>query len=548
MPYVPFAMILVYLFALLWVGRLGYVGHWRHTAADYFLASRTCGAFLLLMTIFGTTMTSFALVGSTGAASKRGIGIYGMMASWSGLIHSACFFLIGMKLWYHGKRFGYSTQIQFFRDRFRSPALAMILFPILVGLVVPYVLINILGSGATIEKVTAGTFPHWFAATAGGIPAWLGSAVVCLVVLIYVFGGGMRSLAFANGLHAMVLVILGLTTLFLVVGKLGGPVAASERVAQMRPDLLVRGATAHAPAHMGHLEFLTYLFVPLSVGMFPHLFQHWMTAKSAKTFRPVVLLHPLFIAIVWAPCMLMGIWAAAAVINGHPVIPPGTAPDAVLGMLVKKLTNPVVAGLLGVGIVSATMSLDSQFLALSSMFTHDILVRLFGERRVSDTQRIWAGRTLVVAVVAVAYVLSLLAMKHKESIYPLGVWCFSGFAALFPLVFASLYWRRVTAVGAIASIAATAIAWLLLFRDSHWGVNADYLFLGMMPVATIFAASALTLVLVSLITRPPAREVVDRFFETAPAGVQEPAAASPAPLPQAVEFRLPTGQNSTVKA
>jgi SSS family solute:Na+ symporter len=451
-----------------------------------------------------------------------------------------------MKLWQHGKRFGYSTQIQFFRDRFQSPALAMILFPILVGLVVPYVLINILGSGATIEKVTAGSFPHWFAATAGGVPAWLGSGVVCLVVLIYVFGGGMRSLAFANGLHATVLVILGMTTLFLVVGKLGGPVAASERVAQMRPDLLVRGATVQAPAHMGHLEFLTYLFVPLSVGMFPHLFQHWMTAKSAKTFRPVVLLHPIFIMVVWAPCMLMGIWAATAVINGHPVIPPNTPPDAVLGMLVKRLTNPVIAGLLGVGIVSATMSLDSQFLALSSMFTHDILVRVFGERRVSDTQRIWAGRALVVAVVALAYVLSLFATK---SIYPLGVWCFSGFAALFPLVFASLYWRRVTAAGGMASIAATAIAWLLLFRASHWGVTKDYLFLGMMPVATIFAASAASLVLVSLLTRPPAREVVDRFFQTAvPAGVPEPVAPSPAPPPQAVELPLPTGQNSTVKA
>ena len=105
------------------MGLLGSVGRKRNSAVDYFLASRACGAFLLVMTIFGTTMTSFALVGSTGQAFKRGIGVYGQMASWSGLIHSACFFLIGTKLWYYGKRFGYSTQIQFFRDRFQSNAL-----------------------------------------------------------------------------------------------------------------------------------------------------------------------------------------------------------------------------------------------------------------------------------------------------------------------------------------------------------------------------------------------------------------------------------------
>ena len=55
--------------------------------------------------------------------------------------------------------FGYSTQIQYFRDRFQSPALGMILFPILVGLVIPYVLINILGSGQTIQKRHAAAFP-----------------------------------------------------------------------------------------------------------------------------------------------------------------------------------------------------------------------------------------------------------------------------------------------------------------------------------------------------------------------------------------------------
>ena len=168
------------------------------------------------------------------------------------------------------------------------------------------------------------------------------------------------------------------------------------------------------------------MFVPLSVGMFPHLFQHWMTTKDVKTFRPVVILHPLFIMLVWAPCILLGIWAATAVMpDGSLVVDPRVMkiPDDVLGILVNRLTPPVVAGLLGVGIVSATMSLDSQFLALSSMFTHDILVRIFGEQRIGDKQRILLGRAMVVAIVIAAYVLS----RFAGSIYTLGVWCFSGF-------------------------------------------------------------------------------------------------------------------------
>jgi len=508
---IPFFMICGYLVLLLTVALIGSLGRKRNSAVDFFLASRGCGAFLLVMTIFGTTMTSFALVGSTGEAYRRGIGVYGQMASWSGLIHSACFFLIGTKLWYHGKRFGYSTQIQYFTDRFQSPAIGFILFPILVGWVVPYVVINVLGSGNIIQTVTAGAFPSTFPTdkleTNGGIPTWLGSAMVCITVLAYVFGGGMRSLSFANAVHATVLILLGGVILFLIVGKLGGAAAASALVAQERPDLLVRGAGAHG---IGHMEFLTYMFVPLSVGMFPHLFQHWMTAKDVKTFRPVVVLHPIFIMLVWAPCVLLGIWASIATFNGLPVIPAHfDEPNKVLGILVKKLTNPTVAGFLGVGIVSATMSLDSQFLALSSMFTHDILVRAFGERRLRDKQRILLGRGLVVTIVVIAYLFSL---KAPRSVYTLGVWCFTGFSGLFPLVFASLYWKRVTSAGAIASIAAALAAWGYLFHESRWGEDKDYLFHGMLPAATIVFAATVTLVVVSWLTKPPAKDVVDRFF------------------------------------
>ena len=55
--------------------------------------------------------------------------------------------------------------------------------------------------------------------------------------------------------------------------------------------------------------------------MFPHLFQNWMTAKSAKTFRVTVMLHPVFIMLVWAPCILLGIWASSAMVDGQLVVP-----------------------------------------------------------------------------------------------------------------------------------------------------------------------------------------------------------------------------------
>ena len=134
---IPLIVIICYLALLLGLGLLSNL-FFRGTSKDYFVASHSIGPFLLLMSVFGTTMTAFALVGSTGKANERGIGVYGLMASSSGLIHAACFFLIGIRLWVYGKRYGYVTQIQYFRDRFESNALGYLLFPILVGLVIPY--------------------------------------------------------------------------------------------------------------------------------------------------------------------------------------------------------------------------------------------------------------------------------------------------------------------------------------------------------------------------------------------------------------------------
>ena len=473
----------------------------RGTATDYFLASHSIGPFLLLMSVFGTTMTAFALVGSTGEAYRAGIGVYGKMASWSGLIHSAVFFLVGIKLWAFGKRYGYITQIQFFRDRFESNALGILLFPVLVGLVIPYLLIGLLGAGSVVLALTRGAFPEQFPETHGGIPPGLSTAIICCVVLTYVFWGGVRGAAWANTFQTLVFMITGLIAFVLISHKLGG---LSEATAMAKPEKLIRGS------EIPQLQFLTYGFVPLSVGMFPHLFQHWLTAKSAESFRLTVVAHPLCIMIVWVPCILIGIWATGATLNGTLIVPLDHPPNAELAIMVKKLTNPVLSGLLGAGILAAIMSsLDSQFFCLGSMFTNDIVVHHFDPNRFTDKQKIWMSRGFITTIVAATYLLSL---AEPRRVFTMGIWCFSGFASLFPLVYAALYWRRTTSTGAIFCVIVTVMVWFYFFQQSGFGKNPKFLILNMMPVTFIFASSCLSLIVVSLLTQPPTKATLEKFF------------------------------------
>ncbi|MCH8149598.1 MAG: hypothetical protein IH987_16695 [Planctomycetes bacterium] len=268
----------------------------------------------------------------------------------------------------------------------------------------------------------------------------------------------------------------------------------------------------HKPHGIGKVQFLTYLFIPLSVGMFPHLFQHWLTARSAKSFKLAIVAHPILIMIVWVPCILLGIWATSAVIDGKPIIPYGFSnPNAVLSKMVATLTSPLLGGLLTAGILAAIMSsLDSQFLCIGSIFANDIVGHYIGRDKLTDRQGVMYGRVFVVFIVLVTYAL---AQTRPGGVFTLGVWCFSGFASLFPLVVAAVYWKRATKAGAYACVLAAAGTWLWMFAQGDYGANRAYLFQGMMPVATMVAASTAALVIVSLVTRPPPAQTVAKFFE-----------------------------------
>ncbi len=73
-----------------------------------------------------------------------------------------------------------------------------------------------------------------------------------------------------------------------------------------------------------------------------------------------------------------------------------------------------------------------------------------------------------------------------------------------------------TKAGAYACVLATAVCWLWLFARAGFGADRNFLFLGMMPVATIISASTIALVAVSLMTSPPSAATIRKFFGNSP--------------------------------
>ncbi len=87
-----------------------------------------------------------------------------------------------------------------------------------------------MASGTVINSITEGAFTTTFAQYDYGVPPWMASLVICLVVLIYVFFGGMRGTAIANTAQTIVFMILGLITFVIISDKLGVPQSGRHRI------------------------------------------------------------------------------------------------------------------------------------------------------------------------------------------------------------------------------------------------------------------------------------------------------------------------------
>jgi SSS family solute:Na+ symporter len=475
-------VIFVYLAIVLAVGTLSHK-LFRGTGEDYFVASRSFGPFLLLMSLFGANMTAFAILGASGEAYHTGIGVFALMASSSALVIPAVFYFIGTRLWSLGKRLNYLTQIQYFRQRYDSDFLGLVLFFIISALMIPYILVGFMGSGITLSQITNGQLPEW-----------LGGLIVCVVTLAYVTYGGMRGTVWVNTFQVLIFMTFGLAAFVVVFNKFGGVGEGMALVAQKHPDLLIRGE------HITPLQLLSYTCIPLSVGMFPHMFLHWLTAKRADTFRKMLVFYPLCIAIVWLPSVLLGVLGVVDFPNLK-----GAGANSVLARMIELYAPGALAGFLAAGVLSAIMnSVDSQTLAIGTMFTQDI-VRHYGfHDKMNEKQQVLFGRLFIVLIIVATYLLSLVV---DRSIFRISVWTFTGFAAMFPVVVAALFWKRSTKYGALAAVLSVVVLWLYCFANNIEDVGG-----GTMPVALILGVAAAAMIVVSLLTRPPSKAVLEKFF------------------------------------
>jgi SSS family solute:Na+ symporter len=536
---IPAAIVFLYLAAVLYIGVFAFRrASSKQEVEDYFLANRSLGPFVFLMSLFGTNMTAFAILGSSGHAFNNGIVTYGLMASSSGLVIPLTILFVGTRVWALGKKHGFITPVQLFRDRWECSHVGTVIFVVQATLLLPYVIIGVMGGGTTLSTVSGGL-----------VPFWLGGAVVALVVMSYVFFGGMRGTAWVNTFQTTLFMLFGTIAVVVIGVGIGGFSSAAEAMMASPSSFLL------SRERMSPYYFFSYTFIPLSAIAFPHITIFCLTARRMSQFRKTVIFYPLCIMAIWLPCVFLGVMANRAsdvpqirekiearrlLVQQGKVMTPEQRDeqrakmeaDDVLLLLLDRYAPLWLAGLLGAGIMAAVMATDSQILALSTMFTEDVLTHYGGKERFGPRAQVQMGRGFVVLLTVIAYAI---ALQAPESIFSLAIqYAFTGFAALSPLLMAALFWRGSTKWGALAStlfvaaavvavamfqaivpapapgppVVVLALGGLELLARTPGGTSV----LGFMPVVPMVLTSALLMVVVSSLTPKPSAATISRYF------------------------------------
>jgi SSS family solute:Na+ symporter len=536
---IPAIVVFLYLATVLYIGIFAFRhARGKEEAEDYFLASRSLGPFVFLFSLFGTNMTAFAILGSSGHAFNNGIVTFGLMASSSGLVIPLTIFLIGTRVWALGKKYGFMTPVQMFRDRWECSHIGTAIFVVQAVLLVPYIIIGIMGGGTTLYTISAGAVPFWF-----------GGAIVALVVMSYVFFGGMRGTAWVNTFQTVLFLCFGAIALIVIGVGMGGFRSAAQALdVPATRWLLTR-------ERISPYYFFSYTFIPLSAIAFPHILIFCLTARKMAQFKKTVIFYPICILAIWLPCVFLGVMAnrvtdipqirekqeARRVLatQGRNMDPEHrdelrekAAGDDVIMLLLQQYAPLWLAGLLGAGIMAAVMASDSQILALSTMFTEDVFAFYGGKRRFGEAVQVQTGRLFIVLITLFAYIV---ALQAPETIFELAIqYAFSGYAALSPLLVAALFWRGSTKWGALAVTvwtAATVVAvavlqsvvpapapgpptvlWTLGGVEVLSRTPGGTAVFGFMPVVPMVIVSALLMIFVSMATQKPATSTLARYF------------------------------------
>lgn len=477
---------------------------------EYFLGGRSLGPWVTAMSAEASDMSGWLLMGLPGVAYWCGLAD----AAWTaiGLAVGTYFnwLIVSKRLRRYSVRANNSITIpDFFSNRFRENK------KIIMTLSAVFILVFFTVYAASCFVTCGKLFSTLFNANYQAM-----MIIGAVFVLLYTILGGFLAESASDFMQSIVMIVaLGVIVVISTVkaGGLGAvidnanaipgffdffglatPIVDAEGVQLVENGKAVFGTASD----YGLLQICSMLAWGLGYFGVPQVLLRFMAIRKEEELK-----RSRRIAMVWVVISLtVAVFIGIAGRTLYPVEHlTKTSAENIFITLSTSSLPPILAGFVMAGILAATISSsDSYLLIAASAFAKNIFQGVF-KKKASDKQVMTVSR---ITLLVIALIAMFIALDEESVIFSIVSFAWAGFGATFgPIMLFSLFWKRTNRAGAIAGMvggAGMVFLWKLVI-SRFGGVFAIY------ELLPAFIFSAICIVVVSLLTAPPSKEIEEDF-------------------------------------
>jgi cation/acetate symporter len=435
------AIVFFIVFIALSLGITVWAARKTRTTDQFYAAGRSVTAFQNGLALAGDYMSAASFLGIAGLVATSGFDglIYsvGWLVGWPIVM-----FLIAEPL----RNLGRYTFADVLAARLRQKPIRIAASIGGLAVVTFYLIAQMVGAGNLIRLLF-------------GLPYELAIVIVGVVMLAYVLFGGMIATTWVQIVKAVML--LGGATLMalLVLARFGmNPLALfAQAQAQYGDSVLSPGRLVTDPIDAMSLG----LALMLGTAGLPHILMRFYTVRDARTARTSVGYATAFIGFFYLLTFILGF--GAMVMVGRKAI---TAVDAGGNMAAPLLAEalggtPFLGFIAAVAFATILAVVAGLTLSGAATLSHDLWVNVVRGAHAEEREQLVVARVATV-VLAVLSILLGITFKGQNVAYMVGLAFAIAASANFPALVLSIFWRRLTTAGAVASMVIGTVSTLTL--------------------------------------------------------------------------------------
>lgn len=495
--------IVLYLVGMLLVG--AYYSKKNKNSTDFYLGGRKLGPLVTAMSAEASDMSAYLLMGIPGLTLMCGLA----EATWTAIGLAIGTYLnwlfVAKRLRKYSERIDAVTVPEFFSKRFNDKKymLSVIAAIVIIIFFVPYTASGFSACGKLFSSMFGMNYKT----------AMILSAIV---IVGYCTLGGFLAASITDLIQSIVMTI----ALFVVLGLSEGIIGGFDKIFDTAKNMtgyfdLFKGfdVAAGKTGSFGGFSVITTLAWGLGYFGMPHILLRFMAIDDPKKLKTSRRIASVWVVISLGIAVLIGV-AGLSLVNAGIIkeYADASAAESIIVDISRFLSTrgfipAFIAGIFISGILASTMSTaDSQLIAASSSVTKDIFVNTF-KVKLSEKKEMVIARLSVIAISVVAV---LLALNPNGSVFRIVSFAWAGFGAAFgPIMLFSLFFKRTTKWGALAGmLSGGAMVFIWKFVISKLG--GIFKIYELLPA---FIISCLFILIVSLLTSEPEKEVTDIFDE-----------------------------------